>query len=168
MPLVVDGLLSPRLVTRGLGSGEPVAVMATFLGAVVERALATPALEAALPGGVWNGIAADDSSVPYASVYNAASDASETNSPKYHVRRVDRVNFFAESMDELETLARLWRRAFNRDMARLVFEFGRHVSTFTGPFRDLGEDAHRVGRDGRPLLHGYVEMRSITSHNAHE
>jgi hypothetical protein len=163
-----DLMLLESGVDALLLEGDPVPPAATFLGAVVDRAMADADLIDALPGGVWNGIASDDSSVPYASVYNAASDASETNSPKFHVRRVDRVDFFAESQDELETLARLWRRAFNRDMDPLLFEYGEHISTFTGPARDLGEDPHRVGRDGRPLLHGYAEMRSITTHNAHE
>ena len=131
-----------------------------IVAAIVDRAMATPAIAAILAGGITHGRAPDSTPTPYGSLHHIGGSDHLNTGTAYYRETTYQLSLFAPSLDTLDTLTTLLNRAFNLKMVPLVFDDGSHVLVLAGQLHYVGES---LDRDGSPLHHGYVEI--TTRHN---
>jgi hypothetical protein len=136
----------------------------TVIAAIGQRAEATSALAALLPGGLTTGTAGRDTRVPYASIIVTAAENNYLtgDSTRYWRQSFARVSFFARTLPELARLERQWIVAFNHMMVPLEFADGQHCQVTCDPMIHQGED---TDLDGTPLYHGTMDLTILTGHS---
>lgn len=143
------------------GLAEPVPSALHLIAAIIERAYNTPDLDAMVPGGVFVGSGDRDTAVPYISLLPVGGESHWNNGPQewFWVGELIRVRIFASSYHEFRQVELKWRQAFRRGMSPLLMADARHGLIVCDQPVYVGEDMEQ----GRPLHHGYVNMRAITN-----
>jgi hypothetical protein len=162
MPYIVTGGIGgslASLVTFGLLDDGDLANPPNLVAAIIYHAEANLGeFESGLPGGIHAGKGDRDTPVPYVALFPMYGDRHRNTGRHYWVEEEVRASIFAESFHEAWKIGRELGEMFDEDLP-LYIDGQSPARIWTGEFIYVGEDNYQ----GRPLHHGYVEMRAIST-----
>jgi hypothetical protein len=141
------------------GSASPTVVGArNLLVAIQARYRATPDLAAALPGGLWRGLADEDTPTPYGEIHVIAAPIAWNTGPWYRKDVRLQISLFGEDVDELERIQELFEDTFYPRMSPPLALTTGHLVTIRVD-DGFGAPDQAQAETGRPL-HQHVVLLS--------